>query len=172
MTPYCIVVSGRAAISYLPVTRVFCDSIDINAKRLGTVMVQAGLLGGTCFVGGIRDPDFKPYRIIIVSPGLFEIPSWQLCFATLLAKILRGVWGNPVSNDTNSSDEACSMNQKHLPTLALRFPKELLSRRCQPHIHNIDPKPHKWKQAYMPLRCAGALAQRPGLRHTSLHRRC
>ena len=117
------------------------------------------MLGDACFVGGIRDPDFKPYRIIIVLPGLFEIPSWQLCFATLLAKILRGVWGDPVSNDTNSSDKACSMNQEHLPTLALRCPKELLSRRCQPHIHNIDPKPNKRKQAYMPLRCASALAE-------------
>ena len=100
------------------------------------------MLGDTCFVGGIRDPDFKPYRIIIVSTGLFEIPSWQLCFATLLAKILRGVWGDLASGDAGSSDKACETNHQHLPTLILQFPKELLSRRCQPHIHNIDPKPH------------------------------
>ena len=143
MTQYCVFIPVGDAISHLPVTKMFCESNAIEDEWCGTVMVQTGLLGDTCFVGGIRDPDFKPYRIIIVLPGLFEIPSWQLCFATLVAKILRGVWGDPVSNDTNSSDKACLMNQKHLPTLALRFPKELLSRRCQPHIHNIDPKPNK-----------------------------
>ena len=67
---------ARTVILYLPVTKVFCGFTESVVVCRGTLIMQTGSHGDTRFVGGIRDPDFKTYKIIMVSPGLFSNPVW------------------------------------------------------------------------------------------------
>ena len=62
---------ATASDLYLPVTKVLCGFTEIVVVHRGTPITKAGLHFVTVFASGIRDPDFKPYIIILVASGRF-----------------------------------------------------------------------------------------------------
>ena len=88
---------ATAAHLYLPVTKVLCFFTEIVVVYRGTPIMEAGLHFVTVLASGIRDPDSKPYIIILVASGFFSKSrpdKARMGVSKFFVKILRGVWGD------------------------------------------------------------------------------
>ena len=83
----------KTARPYLHVTKVSYAFAKNGCWSLGILVLEAGSHFDAVSTSGIAGPEFKTYRIIMYSAGLFSNPARESKWKTFAVKILRGVRG-------------------------------------------------------------------------------